>query len=316
MFKFLPIESDADARANYELRNVYVSYSPKSFEEMLELDRTRPTDLEFHRWMELDAEGNHVARLNLAEQRRGDGEKGYILDVIPARDRVDAFDAGLQFLMEQARLRGANHLSADARDDWDGLVDATLRNGFEERQRNPLSQLDLETVDWSRWDPRVTQLEREGIRFTNLKAESDRLGSREASHHIWRLHMDVGPDIPMPEPFTESPFEEFYRFQDDPYFVAETIHMAFDGDLCVATSEIGPNHVDPRYAATYLTGVRREYRRRGLAAALKAVALRDAARRGIRWVTTDNEENNPMYQLNLQLGFTKQFDWVLMTRMA
>lgn len=314
MIQFLPIEAEADARANYELRNQYVNYNPKSFEEMLELDRTRPSDLDFFRWMAIDDSGKHVARLNLAQQRRPDDSLAYFTDVIPARGRVDAFSAGLEFLIGEAQARGATNLVCDARDDWDGLVAAAVALGFTEKQRNPLSQIDLETVDWSRWSPRIDLLAKEGIRFTTLKEESDRLGAREATHHLWRLHMDVGPDIPMPEPFAESPYEEFFRFQEDPYFVAETIHLAFDGDRCIATSEIGPNHVDTRYAATYLTGVRREYRRRGLAAALKAVALQDAARRGIRWVSTDNEENNPMYQLNLQLGFKKVFDWVLMSR--
>ena len=52
-----------------------------------------------------------------------------------------------------------------------------------------------------------------------------------------------------------------------------------------------------------ITGVRRAYRRMGLATALKLRTLDYAKAHGAKFIRTDNEENNPMYQLNLDLGF-------------
>jgi GNAT superfamily N-acetyltransferase len=54
---------------------------------------------------------------------------------------------------------------------------------------------------------------------------------------------------------------------------------------------------------TGLTAVSRSHRRRGLATALKVRTITHAQAQGCRRIITDNEENNPMYQLNLQLGF-------------
>ena len=51
------------------------------------------------------------------------------------------------------------------------------------------------------------------------------------------------------------------------------------------------------------TAVRREYRRYGIATALKLRAIAFGQAYGAAAMVTDNEENNPMYQINLRLGF-------------
>jgi len=63
---------------------------------------------------------------------------------------------------------------------------------------------------------------------------------------------------------------------------------------------------------TGLTGVHRDYRRQGLALALKSQAIEVVQQLGARIILTSNEENNPMYRLNLKLGFEAQpadIDW-------
>lgn len=49
--------------------------------------------------------------------------------------------------------------------------------------------------------------------------------------------------------------------------------------------------------------MRRTARRKGVATALKLKALLYAKERGLKVVQTDNEENNPMFQINLAFGF-------------
>ena len=54
---------------------------------------------------------------------------------------------------------------------------------------------------------------------------------------------------------------------------------------------------------TELTGVRPEYRQQGICTALKIFALEDIKQKGFKKILTSNEQNNPMYQINLKLGF-------------
>ena len=70
------------------------------------------------------------------------------------------------------------------------------------------------------------------------------------------------------------------------------------------------NDADTEKIDTGLTGVIRSHRRRGIAMALKVQALEFARQRGFQTVMTDNEEKNPMYQLNLKLGFKPKPAWI------
>ena len=58
------------------------------------------------------------------------------------------------------------------------------------------------------------------------------------------------------------------------------------------------------------TGVVRTHRRRKIATALKVLAQQKAIEYGAKTIITDNEENNPMYQINLKLGFEPKPAWL------
>jgi mycothiol synthase len=64
---------------------------------------------------------------------------------------------------------------------------------------------------------------------------------------------------------------------------------------------------DTSKLATGLTGVRREWRRQGIALALKIAGLHYAREHGYTTVTTSNASNNdPILALNRQLGFVRE----------
>ena len=60
---------------------------------------------------------------------------------------------------------------------------------------------------------------------------------------------------------------------------------------------------EPHKGWTGGLGVLKEYRRRGIATALKIKAIEKLLEKGVVEVRTDNEENNPMYKINVTLGF-------------
>jgi GNAT superfamily N-acetyltransferase len=94
----------------------------------------------------------------------------------------------------------------------------------------------------------------------------------------------------------------------DAYFVA--VH---DGEY-VGQSVLWANRADAGLD-TGLTGVRRAYRRRGVALALKLRGIDYARRHGHPLIRTGNDSHNlPMLSINERLGFVKQPAWILLSR--
>ena len=59
-----------------------------------------------------------------------------------------------------------------------------------------------------------------------------------------------------------------------------------------------------------MTGVVREWRRRGVALALKRAQIDAATRRGLRRLRTGNAIENPMLKVNERLGYRRDVDWL------
>ena len=63
------------------------------------------------------------------------------------------------------------------------------------------------------------------------------------------------------------------------------------------------NKFEPNKGWTGALGVLRNFRRRGIATALKIKAIEKLLKKGVTELRTDNEKNNPMYKINVALGF-------------
>ena len=123
-------------------------------------------------------------------------------------------------------------------------------------------------------------------------------------------------DVPSTEPFAKPTVAEFEEMvlkdpalDEESFFIAQ----AEDGAL-VGMSNLWRNDPEGKRLDTGLTGVVRSYRRRGIATALKVHTIRYAQANGAETIETSNEEESPMYALNLRLGFKAKPAWVDYTR--
>ncbi len=119
----------------------------------------------------------------------------------------------------------------------------------------------------------------------------------------------VMQDVPTDDPVTGQPFEQWVKWLTHPGYIPEAFFLAIEDGKQVGMTALWQSLAEKDKLHTALTGVVRSMRRKGIATALKVRAIECARDRGSRIIRTENEENNPMYDLNVRLGFKPVPAW-------
>ncbi|MBA4292684.1 hypothetical protein C0431_06895 [bacterium] len=181
-------------------------------------------------------------------------------------------------------------------------------NGYELDQANPESVLMLSDLDTSPFEPNIQSVLDSGLKIMSMADYIDQ-NPETGWKAIYDMDMEILQDVPLPYEFTGEPLETYIESMMVNKESFKTIHFAIDGDRLVGTSMLFRSKVASEYYHTGLTGVLRDYRRRGIATALKVTNFKLAKEAGGKQITCDNEEKNPMLQLNYQLGFKPYWVW-------
>jgi GNAT superfamily N-acetyltransferase len=200
-------------------------------------------------------------------------------------------------------------LTAEAREDMTEAVRFLVKHGYEEKMRSWESRLALPTFDPEPFRAGAQRAYDGGIVIRTLpELAADPARDRKMYDLAWELQLDV----PATEPPTPIDFEYYVRERlNHPDFIQEGCFVALDGEDFVGYTNFWRTSTGPELY-TGLTGVRRAYRRRGIALALKLRALEWAKASGAPQVKTWNEQNNRgMLSINEALGFVKQPAWVV-----
>jgi len=200
------------------------------------------------------------------------------------------------------------YLMTYMREDKTDKVQFLTERGFEAIMRDNVSQAEITDYDYSPFAGVIEKVLASGIELLTLPE----LQARDADwmEKFYDLETTIFKDVPSPDEFTPQPIEEFAKMFKHPAFLPEGQFIAVDEGHWVGLSTLWLNKAEPEKMHVGLTGVRRSHRRRRIATALKLLAFKYAQKRGIKALETENEENNPMYQLNVQLGFKPKPGWV------
>jgi len=175
------------------------------------------------------------------------------------------------------------------------------QRGYIELERYRTSIQIPSTVDLRGLDALRSRLNAEGIELVAFPA----IDSPSARAELYRAMMPIWRDMPHePHVDWEDPTPEIFArgIFERPSVLLDGFFVARDGERIVGLSYLARRPDGDAEVGD--TGVLRDYRRRGIARALKLMVTHFAAQHGIARVHTDNRADNAgMLAINRELGF-------------
>ena len=188
---------------------------------------------------------------------------------------------------------------------YDLLKQFLIDNKFKLVQTNREYSCDITKINIEKYRPLIEKLEAEGIKFYDSRDELNQFSDhyRKLEQLIWTYSKDF--PIPNGVEHTRKPFEQAMKIQldfEENNYGTEIIAVN-DGKYIGSTDIEVYFKTEPHKGWTGGLGVLTEFRRKGIATALKIKAIERLLQKGVTELRTDNEENNPMYKINVALGF-------------
>ena len=214
--------------------------------------------------------------------------------VLPEYRRQGVGSALLLGLSERAKQSGSTSLWGRIReDDPESRAYAHWR-GFEEVGRDFQVVLDLAAVDTSQEPPA-------GLEIVSVAERPELIQA------VFEAETEVAPDVPIPpgqshEPMTFERWSNYYL--EGPGSMPEALVIALVEGEVVGYAGMRRRGSTSRTGENLLTAVRRPWRKRGIATALKLAQIERARLAGIEQLFTTNDETNVgMREVNKRLGY-------------
>jgi GNAT superfamily N-acetyltransferase len=221
--------------------------------------------------------GVGLAFITVLPERRGEGAG------------TTLYAAASRWLAE----RGIEELDALVPEDDERSLAWARRRGFREVERDSRLILDLAAIEPPPLDPPP------GVAIVPWARRP------ELARGIYQVACEAYPDIPQDRQRTMEPFEDWLEHDlDRPDIPPTATFVALAGDEVIGYAILNVTAARPKDADHAMTGVKRRWRGRGVAGALKRAQIAWAKEQGFERLQTQNEiRNEPIRRLNERLGY-------------
>jgi GNAT superfamily N-acetyltransferase len=308
---FRPFDfSDADYAATVAIHNAALPDYPDQVEDWRHWDQHRPAHCKSERWV-AELNGVMVAYGGFDQFPGMFHPQKFFVDVCvhPAHQLKGIGQSLYSQLIERLRPFDPTMLRCEVREDFAAANHIIHKHGFVEEMKFWESRLNVTTFDPSPWAGHVEQVLARGIEIVTLRQLMEQ--GDAFRRPLYEAMVEMSRDVPRPDEYTPVPFEEWLKFNlENPNVLPDGYFLAMrDGDFAGVSNlwKAPEQHV----LHVGLTATRRNYRRMGIALALKLKAIEYARQQGVHELRTGNEtRNRPMLNINEALGFVKQPVWV------
>jgi len=282
---------------------------PKTIDELVEFDKNRDPRCRWRRWV-ADCKGRLVGFGYYAQYAAKFHSQTFYIGggVLKEFQSLGIGTALYNRVMQALRAHEPRLIRAHARADRAVAVRFLESRGYQEYRREGDSVLEVAKFDGPTTAGLEDRLRQRGIQIRTL---SELAADPDRDRKLYDLDWEVTRDEPGSGDDTRVDFETFvekginasHRLPDG-YFVAVR------GDEYIGLCLL--NAIKANGTVKHgITGVKRPYRRMGVATALKVRAILYAREAGVPRIYTDNAVGNrAMLSINERLGFVRLPDWI------
>lgn len=282
---------------------------PRSAEAWLEKDQNRSSISKFKRWV-AEEQKQVVGFASYAQNPWNYPPQSFYinLEVLPEYQNRGIGSALYKRLMEGINAFNPPALRADAFTNLPQGFAFLQKRGFFEAFRETPVHLEVTSFDPTPYAELEPKLKAQGISLRNL---AELKVDPERDRKIYELYCLVEEDVPHEgEEIIHPGFEDWLDWGlNDSSILQDAYLVAVHGDAYVGLRELG-RYSDHEVLLGGLLGVRRDYRKRGIALAMQLRNIAYAREHGYRLLKDCTAiQNAPMQAMFNQLGFTRAPEW-------